>query len=63
MREAVDMLYDMINEIPCLTCPNKPEGSMVVLVGTNTLYSFATYCHWFGIELAYMNQIMTKHYN
>nr|XP_011466922.1 PREDICTED: tyrosine aminotransferase-like isoform X1 [Fragaria vesca subsp. vesca] len=32
MREAVDMLYDMINEISCLTCPNKPEGSMVVLV-------------------------------
>jgi aspartate/methionine/tyrosine aminotransferase len=32
MREAVDLLYEKIKEIPCLTCPHKPEGSMVVMV-------------------------------
>jgi tyrosine aminotransferase len=32
MREAVDLLYERIKEIPCLTCPHKPEGSMAVMV-------------------------------
>lgn len=32
LREAADLLYEMVKEIPCLTCPNKPQGSMVVLV-------------------------------
>lgn len=31
MRETAEMLYDRVKEIPCLTCPQKPEGSMVVL--------------------------------
>lgn len=43
MREAADILYEMIKDIPCLTCPHKPEGSMVVLVSTNTFYLFETH--------------------
>ncbi|XP_008229009.1 PREDICTED: probable aminotransferase TAT2 [Prunus mume] len=35
MREAADIVYEMIKEIPCLTCPHKPQGSMVVLVKLN----------------------------
>ncbi|RXH68733.1 hypothetical protein DVH24_031066 [Malus domestica] len=35
LREAADLLYEMVKEIPCLTCPNKPQGSMVVLVKLN----------------------------
>ncbi|KAL6286468.1 hypothetical protein ACE6H2_010858 [Prunus campanulata] len=35
MKEAADIVYDMIKEIPCLTCPYKPQGSMVVLVKLN----------------------------
>jgi aspartate/methionine/tyrosine aminotransferase len=34
LREASDILYDRINEIPCLICPHKPEGSMVAMVRT-----------------------------
>lgn len=32
MREAADLFYERIKEIPCLTCPQKPEGSMVAMV-------------------------------
>ena len=32
LREASDILYDRIKEIPCLICPHKPEGSMVAMV-------------------------------
>lgn len=35
MKEAADIVYEMIKEIPCLTCPHKPQGSMVVLVKLN----------------------------
>ncbi|KAL0001989.1 hypothetical protein SO802_015770 [Lithocarpus litseifolius] len=35
IREAADILYDRIQEIPCLTCPHKPEGSMVAMVKLN----------------------------
>ncbi|XP_062153625.1 probable aminotransferase TAT2 [Alnus glutinosa] len=35
MREAVDLLCERIKEIPCLTCPHKPEGSMAVMVKLN----------------------------
>jgi len=35
MREDADFLYERIKEIPCLTCPHKPEGSMVVMVKLN----------------------------
>lgn len=32
LRKAVDVCYDRLKEIPCLTCPYKPEGSMFVMV-------------------------------
>ncbi|KAA8526347.1 hypothetical protein F0562_008450 [Nyssa sinensis] len=35
LREAADICYDRIKEIPCITCPSKPEGSMFVMVKLN----------------------------
>ncbi|XP_059663189.1 probable aminotransferase TAT2 [Cornus florida] len=35
LREAADICYDTIKEIPCITCPSKPEGSMFVMVKLN----------------------------
>ncbi|XP_048327274.2 tyrosine aminotransferase-like isoform X1 [Ziziphus jujuba] len=35
LREAADTCYNKIREIPCITCPNKPEGSMFVMVRLN----------------------------
>ncbi|KAK7855143.1 putative aminotransferase tat2, partial [Quercus suber] len=35
LREAAHICYDRIMEIPCITCPNKPEGSMFVMVKLN----------------------------
>lgn len=32
MREAANIFYDLCKEIPCLTCPRKPEGAMAVMV-------------------------------
>ncbi|KAJ0052419.1 hypothetical protein Pint_02313 [Pistacia integerrima] len=32
LGEAVDICCNRIEEIPCLTCPKKPEGSMFVMV-------------------------------
>jgi tyrosine aminotransferase len=32
LKEASDICYDKIKEIPCITCPHKPEGSMAVMV-------------------------------
>lgn len=32
LRETADLCYNRIKEIPCITCPNKPEGSMFVMV-------------------------------
>jgi aspartate/methionine/tyrosine aminotransferase len=32
IREAADLCYDRIKEIPCITCPYKPEGSMYAMV-------------------------------
>ena len=37
LREAAHICYDRIMEIPCITCPNKPEGSMFVMVRTSNL--------------------------
>ncbi|CAM8958803.1 unnamed protein product [Rhodiola kirilowii] len=31
LRELSDICYDRIQEIPCITCPHKPEGSMFVM--------------------------------
>ncbi|EOX99489.1 hypothetical protein QUC31_014626 [Theobroma cacao] len=35
LREAADISYNRIEEIPCITCPKKPEGSMFVMVKLN----------------------------
>ncbi|KAI9176391.1 hypothetical protein LWI28_002208 [Acer negundo] len=32
LREAADICYDTIKEIPCLACPYKPEAAMFVMV-------------------------------
>ncbi|KAH1098553.1 hypothetical protein J1N35_015474 [Gossypium stocksii] len=35
LRECADICYNRIEEIPSLTCPKKPEGSMFVMVKLN----------------------------
>ncbi|KAL0444273.1 UNVERIFIED_CONTAM: Nicotianamine aminotransferase 1 [Sesamum latifolium] len=35
LNESVEICYDKIKEIPCITCPSKPEGSMFVMVKLN----------------------------
>ncbi|CAA0816215.1 Tyrosine aminotransferase [Striga hermonthica] len=35
LRESADICYNQIKEIPCMTCPSKPEGSMFVMVKLN----------------------------
>ncbi|XP_022971158.1 tyrosine aminotransferase-like isoform X3 [Cucurbita maxima] len=35
LRENANILYEKINEIPCFTCPNRPEGSMLAMVKLN----------------------------
>ncbi|THG19347.1 hypothetical protein TEA_028600 [Camellia sinensis var. sinensis] len=35
LREAADFCYDKHEEIPCITCPHKAEGSMFVMVKLN----------------------------
>ncbi|XP_047256429.1 potassium transporter 4 isoform X1 [Capsicum annuum] len=32
LTEDADICYDRIKDIPCITCPNKPEESMFVMV-------------------------------
>ncbi|KAH9792308.1 Aminotran 1 2 domain-containing protein [Citrus sinensis] len=33
--QTADICYDRLKEIPCITCPKKPEGSMFVMVKLN----------------------------
>ncbi|KAL3509315.1 hypothetical protein ACH5RR_028716 [Cinchona calisaya] len=35
LREAADVCYDRLKEIPCFTCPYKPKGSMFAMVKLN----------------------------
>ncbi|KAK9922549.1 hypothetical protein M0R45_031010 [Rubus argutus] len=35
LRGAADICFDRLNEIPGITCPSKPEGSMFVMVKLN----------------------------
>ncbi|KAI8006825.1 Nicotianamine aminotransferase 1 [Camellia lanceoleosa] len=35
LREAADVCYNGLKEIPCITCPSKPEGSMFVMAKLN----------------------------
>lgn len=37
LREAADMCYDRIQDIPYITCPKRPEGSMFVMAKLNLL--------------------------
>ncbi|OIT02593.1 PREDICTED: tyrosine aminotransferase-like [Nicotiana attenuata] len=32
LRETAEICYDRIKDIPCITCPSKPQGSMFVMV-------------------------------
>lgn len=32
LREAADVFCGKIKEIPCITCPSKPEGAMFAMV-------------------------------
>ncbi|KAF7102446.1 hypothetical protein CFC21_103580 [Triticum aestivum] len=32
LKETADICYDAINEIKCITCPHKPEGSFFMMV-------------------------------
>ena len=35
LRSAANLCFDKLNEIPCITCPRKPEGSMFIIVKLN----------------------------
>ncbi|KAM7503417.1 hypothetical protein LguiB_002321 [Lonicera macranthoides] len=35
LREDADIFYDRVKEIPCITCPHKPEGAMSAMVKLN----------------------------
>ncbi|KAK4850828.1 hypothetical protein QYF36_010121 [Acer negundo] len=35
LKQTSNTCYDKIKEIPCLSCPHKPEGSMAVMVKLN----------------------------
>ncbi|XP_057473166.1 nicotianamine aminotransferase 1-like [Actinidia eriantha] len=35
LRQDADIFYSRIKEIPCITCPSKPEGCMFVMVKLN----------------------------
>lgn len=36
LKKNSDICYEKILEIPCLNCPYKPQGSMVVMVNSLT---------------------------
>ncbi|XP_047944882.1 nicotianamine aminotransferase 1-like [Salvia hispanica] len=35
LKETADICYERSQEIPCITCPSKPEGSMFVMMKLN----------------------------
>ncbi|KAH6788905.1 Tyrosine transaminase family protein [Perilla frutescens var. frutescens] len=35
LRECADISYEQSKEIPCITCPSKPEGSMFAMIKLN----------------------------
>ncbi|KAL6340424.1 hypothetical protein AAG906_006085 [Vitis piasezkii] len=35
LGECADIIHERIKDIPCITCPQKPEGSMFVMVKLN----------------------------
>lgn len=32
LKQTCDICYETIKEIPCISCPYKPEGSMAMMV-------------------------------
>lgn len=38
IREAANLCYERIKEIPCITCPYKPEGSMYTMVRESNIW-------------------------
>ena len=32
LKETAEICYDAVNEIKCITCPHKPEGSFFMMV-------------------------------
>ncbi|XP_050247654.1 probable aminotransferase TAT2 isoform X1 [Quercus robur] len=43
LKNASDILCDTIKEIPCITCPLKPEGSMAVMTSVMILISVSSW--------------------
>nr|URX65374.1 tyrosine aminotransferase [Gymnema sylvestre] len=35
LKQTSDICYEMIKEIPCISCPHKPQGSMTMMVKVN----------------------------
>ncbi|XP_050206656.1 nicotianamine aminotransferase 1-like [Mercurialis annua] len=35
LRETADLCYDKLQDIPCITCPTKPKGSMFLMTKLN----------------------------
>ncbi|EOY13098.1 Tyrosine transaminase family protein [Theobroma cacao] len=35
LKQTSDICWDMIKEIPCISCPQKPQGSMAVMIKLN----------------------------
>ncbi|KAE8707818.1 putative aminotransferase TAT2 [Hibiscus syriacus] len=35
LKQTSDICWDFIKEIPCITCPHKPQGSMAVMIKLN----------------------------
>lgn len=35
LKQTSDICYEMIKEIPCISCPYKPQGSMTMMVKVN----------------------------
>lgn len=50
MKEAADIFYDVCKEIPCLTCPHKPEGAMSAMVCGNG-FKFLNCCCGYAANL------------
>ncbi|OMO91914.1 Aminotransferase, class I/classII [Corchorus olitorius] len=35
LKQTADICWDMVNEIPCISCPQKPQGSMAAMMKVN----------------------------
>ncbi|KAK9676839.1 hypothetical protein RND81_11G105000 [Saponaria officinalis] len=36
LRKAAEIIYETLQKIPCISCPHKPQGSMLVMVKLDT---------------------------